>query len=62
MVEFGLLNESTEDLLYAYHFEYDYHLAGIVAYSPNNHALHIIEHAVIDRGTRYAHSLVASRS
>ena len=50
MVTFELLNESAEDLLYAYHPEGDRHHAGIVTYNPNTRATHIIEHAATDHG------------
>lgn len=57
MVTFELLNESAEDLLYAYHPEGDRHHAGIVTYNRNTHSTHIIEHAVTDHGAHYAHRL-----
>lgn len=57
MVTFELLNESAEDLLYAYHPEGDRHHAGIVTYNRNTHATHIIEHATTDHGAHYAHRL-----
>lgn len=57
MVTFELLNESAEDLLYAYHPEGDRHHAGIVTYNSNTHATHIIEHATTDHGAHYAHRL-----
>ena len=57
MVTFELLNESAEDLRYAYHPEGDRHHAGIVTYNPNTHATHIIEHATTDHGAHYAHRL-----
>ena len=57
MVTFELLNESAEDLLYAYHPEGDRHHAGIVTYNPNTRATHIIEHATTDYGAHYAHRL-----
>lgn len=57
MVTFELLNESAEDLLYAYHPEGDRHHTGIVTYNRNTRATHIIEHATTDHGARYAHRL-----
>ena len=57
MVTFELLNESAEDLLYAYHPEGDRHHAGIVTYNPNTRTTHIIEHATTDHGALYAHRL-----
>lgn len=57
MVTFELLNESAEDLLYAYHPEGDRHHTGIVTYNPNTRATHIIEHATTDHGAHYAHRL-----
>lgn len=61
MVTFELLNESAEDLLYAYHPEGDRHHAGVVTYNPNTHATHIIEHATTDHGAhRLAHHLATS--
>lgn len=57
MVTFELLNESAEDLLYAYHPEGDRHHAGIVTYNRNTGATHIIEHATTDHGAHYAHRL-----
>lgn len=57
MVTFELLNESAEDLLYAYHPEGDRHHAGIVTYNPSTRATHIIEHATTDHGAHYAHRL-----
>lgn len=50
MVTYELLNESAEDLLYAYHPEGDRHHAGILTYNPNTRATHIIEHATTDHG------------
>ena len=57
MVTYELLNESADDLLYAYHPEGNRHHAGIVAYNRNTHATHIIEHATTDHGAHYAHRL-----
>lgn len=57
MVTFELLNESAEDLLYAYRPEGNRHHAGIVTYNPNTRATHIIEHAATDHGAHYAHRL-----
>ena len=57
MVTYELLNESADDLLYAYHPEGDRHHAGIVTYNRNTHATHIIEHATTDHGAHYAHRL-----
>lgn len=57
MVTYELLNESADDLLYAYHPEGNRHHVGIVAYNRNTHATHIIEHATTDHGAHYAHRL-----
>lgn len=57
MVTLELLNESAEDLPFAYHPEGDRHHAGIVTYNPNTRATHIIEHATTDQGAHYAHRL-----
>ena len=57
MVTYELLNNTAEELLYAYHPEGDLHHTGVITYNRETHATAIIEHAATDHGAHYAHRL-----